>query len=340
VVDGPGTVTDGGLIAGLRALDFSQAHELSVGDLITINGETRQVASITTSSQVLVNDFTNPIPAGANGWEERDGYIPEYKNYLNKLANSLVYNVNGQHQQGYGLGDATAPQRDFFSETSSAALGITLAVNAAGDTITFSGDMSSNLSVGDTITINGETRMVTTYNPGTLQATVNIPFTGGPVAAGTSFEYVNVQTAATMLQVDGAIASNSGLIAASGLPTDDGFGNPLAVGDNTNALSIAQIVDNQSTVDTNNDGQIDYGSFHEYLHSLHSEIGNAGNTAIYEAESNGAMLNFLENRRDSISAVSLDEEAANLMQFEKSYQALAQFMGKVSGLLDVLMNIV
>jgi flagellar hook-associated protein 1 FlgK len=52
------------------------------------------------------------------------------------------------------------------------------------------------------------------------------------------------------------------------------------------------------------------------------------------------MLTYLENKRDSISGVSLDEEAANLMQFEKSYQAIAQFMGTISELTDVLINIV
>jgi flagellar hook-associated protein 1 FlgK len=64
-----------------------------------------------------------------------------------------------------------------------------------------------------------------------------------------------------------------------------------------------------------------------------------GAASYIEVDANGSMLNYLENRRDSISAVSLDEEAANLMQFEKSFQALGTFMGTVNGLLDVLMQI-
>jgi flagellar hook-associated protein 1 FlgK len=138
--------------------------------------------------------------------------------------------------------------------------------------------------------------------------------------------------------VDPNVEADSTLIAASSQPTQAA---PFAVGNNDIALQIAQLMDqnNPGVVDTDNDGQADYGTFHEYLHSLYSEIGNAGNTANNELDANGSMLNYLENRRDSISAVSLDEEAANLMQFEKSFQALGTFMGTVNGLLDVLMQI-
>ncbi|MCP5054970.1 MAG: flagellar hook-associated protein FlgK [bacterium] len=342
VVNGLGTISAVASAGGLTTLTFSQPHGLSVGDLVTVNGETRSVNHIGADDSIVVADFTT-IPAVGDAWQERDGYIPEYKNDLNKLATGLIYNVNDQHQQGYGLGDsgATPPGRLFFQETSSTVIGRTASVNAAGDTVTFDADVSTTLSVGDVITINGETRVITSYNSALFEATVNTPFTLGlPVPAGTTFEYAGVQTNATLLQVNSAIVTDSSLIAASDSATDDGAGNPLAVGNNVNALSIAQLLDNNSTVDSDNDGTIDTGSFHEFLTSLHSKVGNEGSTAINEADSNGAMLNFLENRRDSVSAVSLDEEAANLMQFEKSYQALAQFMGKMSQLTDVLINIV
>jgi flagellar hook-associated protein 1 len=75
------------------------------------------------------------------------------------------------------------------------------------------------------------------------------------------------------------------------------------------------------------------------LHDLYAEIGNASGTAQYELDANGSMLTYLQDKRDSISGVSLDEETANLMQFEKSFQALGQFMAVISQLTDVLMKI-
>lgn len=341
VVNGAGTVTDGGLdpVSGTyRVLNFSQAHGLSAGDLVTVGGETRSVVSITNSTQVWVADFTNPLPAGAQGWQERDGYIPEYRNQLNKLATGLIYNVNDLHQQGYTLNGVTQTGQNFFQMTAGpAAITATAAVVPPGTTVTFNGDVSTYLSVGDAITINGETRLITTVTPGAGLSTVTVDRGFTAAFGGAGWEYAGVQTNATLMAVDTNIVNDSSLIAASGQPTQVA---PFAVGNNDQALAIAQLMDSNSTVDTDNDGNVDYGTFHEYLHTLFTEIGNAGNSAIYEAEANGTMVNYLENLRDSISAVSLDEEAANLMQFEKSYQALTQFMGTVSQLTDLLMRIV
>jgi len=331
VVNGAGTVSDGGLINGYRALDFSQDHGLSVGDLITVNDETRSVVAITNTNQVLVDDFAVALPAGNLNWQERDGYIPSYKKQLDKLAAGLISNVNALHQQGYTLNSVTTTDQNFFNMATG-----TLPITAvAGNTVTFNGDVSGTLSVGDVITIGGETRLITGVTPGAASTvTVNSPFTAAPGA----WQYVNVQGAASYLEVDSNVVADSTLIAASSQPTTVA---PFAVGNNDIALQIADLMDqnNPGVVDTDNDGQADYGTFHEYLHSLYSEIGNAGNTANTELEANSSMLTYLEDRRDSISAVSLDEEAANLIQFEKSYQALATFMGTVNGLLDVLMEV-
>jgi flagellar hook-associated protein 1 FlgK len=330
VVTGAGTVTGGGLVSGLREVDFSQAHGLSVGDLITVNGETRSVVTVTSSTQVLVNDFTNPVAAGSM-WQQRDGYIPAYKRQLDKLAAGLISNVNALHQQGYTLNSVTTTNQNFFRMTT----GTIAVTSVVGNTVNFGGDVSTTLSVGDVITIGGETRLITSVTPGGASSvTVNSPFT---VGAG-PWQYANIQGAASYIEVDPNVEADSTLIAASGQPTQTA---PFAVGNNDIALQIAQLMDqnNPGVIDTDNDGQADPGTFHEYLHSFYSEIGNAGNTANNELDANGSMLNYLENRRDSISAVSLDEEAANLMQFEKSFQALGTFMGTINRMLDVLMEI-
>lgn len=342
VVDGAGTVQDGGAAGvGLTYLNFSQPHGLSVGDLITVNNETRSVVSIAANNQVVVADFDNPLVGGTNyAWQERDGYIPEYKKDLNKLANSLIQQVNDLHQQGYGLGDATAPQRTFFDMTAGTA-GISASVDIGGLSVTFNGDVTDTINVGDVISMQGEARLVTGVSAGVGNTTVSVsqPFT--TIGPAPSWEYSNLQGGASSIQVNSAIVSDSSLIAASSQQTWDAGNNaPLAVGNNDQAVAIAGLMDGNNTVDTNNDGRLDYGTFHEYLHSTYSEIGNAGSTSSYELAANTSMVNYLENKRDSISGVSLDEEAANLMQYEKSFQALAQFMGTVSQLTDVLIQIV
>lgn len=336
VVSGPGTISSVTSLAGQTTLTFSQDHGLSVGDLITINGETRSVSLITASNGIVVDDFTDPVTVGS-GWQTRQGYIPEYKNQLDKLATGLIYTVNSMHQTGYTLNGTTG--QNFF-QMNTGTVNISSIANgspsAGYDTITFA--TSPNLSVGDVITINGETRLIlsSTGTAVTVSSFATTPVVPA-LPATLSWEYAQVHGAASMLAVDSNVAADSNLIAASSTNTT-GVGG--AVGNNTIALQIARLTDANSTVDTNNDGVTDYGTFHEYLHSMFAEIGNAGSTAQYEAEANSSMLTYLQDKRDSISGVSLDEEAANLMQYEKSFQALGKFMGTISALTEVIMDIV
>ncbi|MCY6959545.1 flagellar hook-associated protein FlgK [Clostridium brassicae] len=50
------------------------------------------------------------------------------------------------------------------------------------------------------------------------------------------------------------------------------------------------------------------------------------------------LLKSFQERRDSISGVSLDEEMANLVQFQHAYQANAKIISTVDELLDVVIN--
>ena len=46
----------------------------------------------------------------------------------------------------------------------------------------------------------------------------------------------------------------------------------------------------------------------------------------------------LQGQRLEVSGVNLDEEATNLVMFQKSYQASARFFTVINELLDVLIN--
>ena len=50
-------------------------------------------------------------------------------------------------------------------------------------------------------------------------------------------------------------------------------------------------------------------------------------------------VNQIENLRDSVSGVSLDEEAASMMRFQRAYEANARFFTTVNETLDVLLNL-
>ena len=48
----------------------------------------------------------------------------------------------------------------------------------------------------------------------------------------------------------------------------------------------------------------------------------------------------LRNLQDSVSGVSLDEEAADLVRFQRAYEANARFFGTINATLDTLLNMV
>ena len=61
-----------------------------------------------------------------------------------------------------------------------------------------------------------------------------------------------------------------------------------------------------------------------FLASFLGQIGSAASAATTNNSAQQAILTQLTTQRDSLSGVSLDEEAANLTQYQRAYQAAAQ----------------
>jgi flagellar hook-associated protein 1 len=47
----------------------------------------------------------------------------------------------------------------------------------------------------------------------------------------------------------------------------------------------------------------------------------------------------LNNQRDAVSGVNLNEEATNLIKYQKAYQASAKFASVLDGLSEEILNI-
>jgi len=52
------------------------------------------------------------------------------------------------------------------------------------------------------------------------------------------------------------------------------------------------------------------------------------------------MMTYLENYRESVSGVSLDEEMVNLVKFEAAYNAAAKMISMADDMLNMLMSVV
>ena len=50
------------------------------------------------------------------------------------------------------------------------------------------------------------------------------------------------------------------------------------------------------------------------------------------------VTNLVQSQRDSVSAVSMDEEMTDLVKFQRAYQASAQVVNVINEMLDTVIN--
>ena len=92
-------------------------------------------------------------------------------------------------------------------------------------------------------------------------------------------------------------------------------------GDNANALAMANI-QNQAVVN----GET---ATHFYSNLVWT-VGNKVASATDEQEAVGLVLTQLQNQRADIAGVSLDEEAANLIRYQRAYEAAAEVVAAIN----------
>lgn len=106
---------------------------------------------------------------------------------------------------------------------------------------------------------------------------------------------------------------------------------PDAPGDNTAALQIAA----GYTALRMSNGGATYGQFYT------AQVANLGlsiQTAQTRAKDYASVAESLNTQRESVSGVSLDEEAANLVRFQRAFQAAARLMNVADEMLDRIIN--
>ncbi|MGB0893983.1 MAG: flagellar hook-associated protein FlgK [Parashewanella sp.] len=115
----------------------------------------------------------------------------------------------------------------------------------------------------------------------------------------------------------------------------DSFTFDLSVnrGDNRNATEMSKLATNFKM----NDGAT---SLIDVYQNTKLEIGSKTSSAQIQVNSATSVYRQAENRVQSESGVNLDEEAANLMRFQKSYQASARVMTVAQQMFDSLLSAV
>jgi flagellar hook-associated protein 1 FlgK len=120
----------------------------------------------------------------------------------------------------------------------------------------------------------------------------------------------------------------------------------FASGNNTNALAIADLqytsIDiSQWTcdrIDGNKKGSLT-ATIDSYYYSMISSIGIKSSSISRNRAFNAVMANKIGEIRNSISAVSLDEEMANIIKFQRAFQAAAKLISISDEMLNTLLSV-
>lgn len=122
-----------------------------------------------------------------------------------------------------------------------------------------------------------------------------------------------------------------GTITATSLKASNGG----AAGDNSVALAVAQLA--HTAFATASGDHID-GTFSGFFSKTVSKLGQALATANSRAEDQANIEQLVRSQRDGVSGVSLDEEMADLMKYQRAFQASSRVFTVMDDLLDVVVN--
>jgi flagellar hook-associated protein 1 len=281
-----------------------------------VNQLTAQVANLNQQIEQVSNSGDNP---GALE-DQRD---EDLTNLSNLIDTAVIYSNNGtvtvttthgallvsgnqsealttQLNSTTGMNDVYAQGTDI---TSTIAGGQLQGLISARDESIPSGQSSlDNLAAGLISAVNKQQNAGYDLNGGP-GANFFTPFT--PTTAGS-----NAGAAATMT----VALTNPREVAASSGATSGDSANATALAN----LQSAQIVSGQTAGD--------------YYSNLIDQVGNDVSNATSEQEAVGLVLQQLTNQQQSISGVSLDEEATNLITYQQAYEAAARVISTVDEL--------
>jgi flagellar hook-associated protein 1 FlgK len=169
-----------------------------------------------------------------------------------------------------------------------------------------------------------------------LRQNINVVFSSD----ASSYTLVDVATetniASGTLSGDGSIQHNGWKVSFDGVvQANDTYavrGNQYLAGDNRNLLQIIELQGDKTIFDGR-------GDFTEVYTDIIGDLGNAVVQAAVSRDAQQIIVDQAQQKRDETSAVSLDEEAANLLRFQQAYQASAQVISTANKLFDTILGI-
>ncbi len=283
----------------------------------------------------------------------RDGEVAGIIGHVDRLAGELIWQVNRLHSAGTAL---TGQQ---LVEAANAVTDPAVALDSAAAGLSYTpGHGSFLVTVTDTVTGATTQKQINVNLDGTPGGTTlndivgQISSMGGVMAFIDSAGRLTVQAGGSDQQVDFA-EDSSGVLAALGMNSffagydattirladavaaDGGriaAGRSGNAGDGTNAAALARL----ASAPVAGLNGLSLPQFHQ---RLTADVAVLTASAADAASAQAVVQQSLAAQREAVSGVSMDEEAVNLIRFQRAFQGSARFLSVVNELLETLLSI-
>lgn len=301
------------------------------------------------------------------GWLDARDELIQVQDDLDRFASSLIFNVNQAHFQGYNLDRETgttffdhridlAVGQDNVSDAlisfnadpanAEAPEGISWETLANYDDfeIRFTADHTDGSGTVDFVVVNSTTGVELDSSSYEIDDTaadgeIIINFNDTTDTAADKGYHIKLNfNAGDAPRKDDLFKISFGMQASRSIEVNSDLDNPdkIAIsdnyfevpGNNKIALEIAQLQHRRAV---NGDS-----TYSEFYNSLVSRVGSASYTAKSRQSQSKMVLDQLNNREESVSGVSIDEEMVSLIKFQQSYQATARLVTTVNELMQIL----
>jgi len=312
--------------AGTLATSFNQAANSIDTAAANVKSETANsvaaINKIALDLATLNQDYAATGDVGNAGLDAQKNADLEN---LSQIANfTVVPTGNGQVNVYLGGQTPLVLNGQFYQISANFSAPQTVIEDSQGNDVTSQltgGQLAAQLGETNT-TLPGYTAQLNTLAQ-TLADTVNNQLNagvdqGGNPPANDLFTYTAASGTAYTLAVN-PLMTPTGIAAAS----------PADPGGNGNALALAQLGTAQTV------GNYTFAqAFGNLGQTVGTDISNARNSTTEQQ----SLLTQAQSARSAVQGVSLDTEAAKLLQFQQSYEAVAKMVSTLNSLTTSLMN--
>lgn len=312
--------------------DMTERLTLAQRDTDTrIRGVVDQINALATEIASLNESIARGVAIGTDVQVLRDRQGEAIKSLSELVAVDVIARDDGGYDVTFGLGRPLVIGASDFQITATP-VGPSGLVSLSANGVDVGGEVASGvlgglLQVRDTLIPGYISRLdEIAYGVATEVNTRHQAAFDAGGAAGLAFFDPPAATAgaAAALAVNAAVAADPSRVAAAGTPDP---------GDNSAARNLAAL----------RDSRVMFGgtaTLHDAWGRLMYQAGTDTQVARQDERTRREIVMQVEALRDSVSGVSLDEEAAGLIRFQRAYEANARFFTTVDSVLQTLLTMV